>query len=101
MEGGEGVDAGMGSGLAEYHAAAIIDTIPRIGILDVPSYAGECATGFRGHRVVDVDMGGWDSTIGIEIRRNRFRRKRRPYLFGMRESFQLPGRPLSVAFGPN
>lgn len=75
MEGGEGVDAYMGSGLAEYHIAVIVDTIPRIGVLVEPSYAGECATGLGGHRVVDVDTRGWDSTIGTEIRGDRFRRK--------------------------
>lgn len=101
MEGGEGVDACMGSGLAEYHIAAIVDTIPRIRVLVVPSYAGECATGLGGHRVVDVDTRGWDSIIGTEIRRDRFRRKRRSYLFGMRESSKLRGRPISVVFGPN
>lgn len=49
----------MGSGLAGFDITSIVDTFPRVGILDASSYAGECATrlgGFGGHRMVDVEM---------------------------------------------
>lgn len=48
----------MGSGLAGYDVTFIVDTIPRVGILDASSYAGECATGLGRHRMVDVEMIG-------------------------------------------